>query len=138
MIDPLDAAKNFRALARDGASGEWGFYEAVDYTPSRVPDGRRCVIVYSYMAHHQGMTLAALANCLLNHVLQRRFQELPLIRSTELLLQEKVPVSVLHFQPQADEATPAPPLNEFPAGAGQPQDHDRFDRGPAYAPVVER
>jgi len=111
MIDPRAAAKNFRSLADDGASGELGYYEAVDYTPTRVPDGRRCVVVYAYMAHHHGMTLAALANCLLNHVLQRRFQNLPLLRSTELLLQEKVPVSVLHFQPQADEATPAPPVH---------------------------
>src|SRR4029077_10722618 len=90
----------------------WGFYDAIDYTPSRVPDGERRVVVYNYMAHHHGMTLAALANCLLDHRLQRRFQEQPLIRSTELLLQEKVPVSVLEFQPQSDEVTSPPPVIE--------------------------
>jgi cyclic beta-1,2-glucan synthetase len=114
MLEPALAAENFRALAADGAWGEWGFYDAVDYTPSRVPPGERRVVVYNYMAHHHGMTLAALANCLLDHRLQRRFQEQPLIRSAELLLQEKVPVSVLEFQPQSDETATPPPLTETP------------------------
>ena len=112
MLDPLAAANNFRALAADGAVGEWGYYDAVDYTPDRVPEGERRIVVYNYMAHHHGMTLAALANCLLDHRIQRRFQEQPLIRSAELLLQEKVPVAVLEFQPQTDEATTAPRLTE--------------------------
>ncbi|HEY2250686.1 MAG TPA: cyclic beta 1-2 glucan synthetase, partial [Planctomycetaceae bacterium] len=112
MLDPVAATDNLRALAADGAAGEWGYYDAVDYTPDRVPPGERRIVVYNYMAHHHGMTLAALANCLLDHQVQRRFQAQPLIRSVELLLQEKVPVAVLEFQPQSDEVTVAPPVVE--------------------------
>ena len=33
MVDPTAAAANFRRLAREGAAGRFGFYEALDYTP---------------------------------------------------------------------------------------------------------
>ena len=59
---PAEAVANFRVLANEGAEGPWGFYDAVDYTPDRVPDGERRVVVFSYMTHHQGMTMVALAN----------------------------------------------------------------------------
>ena len=113
-VDPSAGAANFRELIAEGAGGEWGLYDALDYTPSRVPEGERRVVVYCYMAHHHGMTLTALANCLLDHRMQRRFQGLPLIRATELLLQERVPVAVLEFQPQTDEAASVPQLPESP------------------------
>ena len=102
------------ALIAEGADGEWGFYDAVDYTPGRVPPGERRIVVYCYMAHHHGMTMVALANCLLDHCMQRRFQGQPLIRATELLLQERVPQGVLQFQPPAGEAATVPALPETP------------------------
>ena len=52
------------AWRRGGAEGPYGFYEAIDYTPERVPKGKRSVVVRSYMAHHQGMSLVALNNTL--------------------------------------------------------------------------
>ncbi|HVT38278.1 MAG TPA: glucoamylase family protein, partial [Gemmatimonadaceae bacterium] len=64
MIDPAAAVRNFRALRNAGASGPYGFYEAIDYTPTRLPAGTPFGIVRSYMAHHQGMTLVAIANAL--------------------------------------------------------------------------
>ena len=41
---------------RLGARGRYGFYEALDFTPPRLPEGERVAIVRSFMAHHQGMT----------------------------------------------------------------------------------
>ncbi len=113
-VKPADAVANFRVLANEGAEGPWGFYDAVDYTPDRVPEGERRVVVYCYMTHHQGMTMVALANCLLDHRVQRRFQRQPLIRSTDLLLQERIPLAVLQFQPQDDSTAAIPPLPVLP------------------------
>jgi len=113
-VRPAEACANFQYLAKEGAEGPWGFYESVDYTPDRVPEGDRRVVVYSYMAHHQGMTLVALANALFDHCVQRRFQRQPLIRSTDLLLQERIPLAVLEFQPQDDSAATVPPMLALP------------------------
>jgi cyclic beta-1,2-glucan synthetase len=94
MVDPRAAAENFRALAKAGALGALGYYEAIDYTRSRLPEGVRGVVVHEYMAHHQGMTLVALANVLTGWKMRRRFHAEPLVQSAELLLQERTPRSV--------------------------------------------
>ena len=64
MVDPNAAAENYLRLAEAGGCGKFGFYEALDYTPSRLPEGERVAVVRTYMAHHQGMTLAAIDNAL--------------------------------------------------------------------------
>jgi cyclic beta-1,2-glucan synthetase len=91
MIDPEAACANLRALARDGMLESYGFYEAVDYTPARLPPGKTRVVVRSYMAHHQGMAFLSLAHLLLDRPMQRRFDSEPAFRATDLLLQERVP-----------------------------------------------
>ncbi|MGB5457930.1 MAG: glucoamylase family protein [Gammaproteobacteria bacterium] len=88
---PLAACRNLQSLAGNGFLGDYGFYEAVDYTPSRVPRGKHHAIVPVFMAHHQGMSLLAFEHALLNRPMQRRFMSDPLARATELLLQERVP-----------------------------------------------
>ena len=64
MVDPEAAAQNFSRLLLAGGLGHFGWYEALDYTPSRVPEGAKVAIVRAYMAHHQGMTLLAIADAL--------------------------------------------------------------------------
>ena len=91
MVVPEQACVNLQRLAATGAEGKYGFYEAIDYTPSRVPRGQSNVIVRSHMAHHQGMSLLALAHVLLDRPMQRRFESVPIFQATTLLLQEKVP-----------------------------------------------
>ncbi|MFW2372897.1 MAG: glucoamylase family protein, partial [Gammaproteobacteria bacterium] len=66
MVMPREACRNLQALAVDGFLGVYGFYESVDYTPSRVPRGKNHAIVRSFMAHHQGMSLLAFEHVLLN------------------------------------------------------------------------
>lgn len=85
------AISNLHALAEEGAEGTWGFYDAVDYTRERLPADRRSLIVRCYMAHHEGMSLLALANLLHGGSVRRRFHAHPLGRAGELLLQERVP-----------------------------------------------
>ncbi|HMI93958.1 MAG TPA: glucoamylase family protein, partial [Polyangiales bacterium] len=85
------AVPNLRALAQAGALGELGFYEAIDYTKTRVPPGRDGVVVKAYFAHHQGMSLVALDNALHGAPMARRFHRDPRMQATELLLEERVP-----------------------------------------------
>jgi cellobiose phosphorylase len=104
MVRPDTAAENLRALEREKLEGAYGFYEAIDYTPSRRPPDRKGVVVKSYMAHHQGMTLVAMCNALLGAPMQRRFHSDPRIRATDLLLEERIPIGAPVREPSAGRA----------------------------------
>src|SRR5258708_29973604 len=91
MVAPREACENLERLATEGRAGAYGFYEAVDYTLSRLPPAQTSVTIRSFMAHHQGMSLLALAYLLLDRPMQRRFLSYPVFKATELLLQERVP-----------------------------------------------
>ncbi len=104
MVAPRAACANLQTMEAAGFTGEFGFYEAIDYTRSRLPREHTHAVVQSYMAHHQGMSLLALAYRLLNRPMQRRFLSDPQFQATELLLQERVP-QVASFYPHATEAT---------------------------------
>jgi cyclic beta-1,2-glucan synthetase len=103
MIDPRSAAQNFARLSEAGASGRYGFYEALDYTSTRVPEDKLVAVVRAYMAHHQGMSLVALANVLHDGVMRTRFHAEPSMQATELLLQERTPRNVLVARPRVEE-----------------------------------
>ena len=103
MVDPVAAARNFRALVRAGAKGDYGFYESIDYTRSRLPEGASRAIVEAYMAHHEGMTLVSLANVVSGFHMRRRFHSEPIVQATELLLQERTPRNVGVARPRAEE-----------------------------------
>jgi cyclic beta-1,2-glucan synthetase len=91
MVDPALACGNFARLAQMGASGRFGFYEALDFTPSRLPQDAGFAIVRCFMAHHQGMTIVSIANALHRGEMRERFHREPMIQACELLLQERVP-----------------------------------------------
>ncbi|WPL18162.1 Cellobiose phosphorylase [Thiorhodovibrio winogradskyi] len=97
MVAPEAACQNLQRLAASGLAGPFGFYEAIDYTPSRLPRGQASAVVRSFMAHHQGMTLLSLAHLLLNRPMQRRFAAVPSFQATELLLQERVPKTTAFY-----------------------------------------
>ncbi len=102
-VDTPAAVSNLRRLEQQGLLALWGFYEAVDYTPSRLPEGRDSVPVRCFMAHHQGMSFLSLANLLNQEGIRRRFRSHPLMKAAELLLQEGVPVSAPMMMPHTDE-----------------------------------
>jgi cyclic beta-1,2-glucan synthetase len=91
MVAPEEACLNLQRLAEEGLEGKYGFYEAIDYTPSRLPRGQSSVVVRSFMAHHQGMSFLSLAYLLLDRPMQKRFESDPMFQATALLLQERVP-----------------------------------------------
>jgi len=89
-VDPPEALQNLRRMTELGWFGACGFYEAVDFTSSRRKSWRqRCQIVRAWMAHHQGMSLLAVANFLCDNVMQRWFHNERRVQATELLLHEK-------------------------------------------------
>ena len=88
---PKAALDNLERLRKLGALGVYGFHDAVDFTPTRVPEGKTCAVVRNYMAHHHGMSIAAVANVVFNGALRERFHADPVIEAAELLLQEKAP-----------------------------------------------
>ncbi|MFN7027215.1 MAG: GH36-type glycosyl hydrolase domain-containing protein, partial [Pseudorhizobium sp.] len=94
QYDPLAAIENLGRLEALGAMGRYGFHDAVDFTPTRVPAGSRCAVVYNYYAHHHGMSIAAVANVVFNGYLRELFHADPVIEAAELLLQEKAPRDV--------------------------------------------
>ena len=91
MVAPEEACENLQRLVKEGMEGRYGFYEAIDYTPSRLPRGQSSVVVRSFMAHHQGMSFLSLAYLLLDRPMQKRFEADPMFQATTLLLQERVP-----------------------------------------------
>lgn len=103
MVDPRRALGNYIRLAEMGAHGRYGFYEALDFTRSRLPEDRSFAIVRSFMAHHQGMTIVAIANTLHDARMRSRFHREPMIQASELLLQERMPRGVAVAHPRAEE-----------------------------------
>ncbi|MEI7993910.1 MAG: glucoamylase family protein, partial [Methylococcaceae bacterium] len=94
MYFPHAAVQNFGRLKKEGALGCFGFYEALDFTPLRLAEGQRVAVVRCYMAHHQGMSLVAIANAVHDGAMRHRFHKIPLIEAADLLLQERIPRDV--------------------------------------------
>jgi cyclic beta-1,2-glucan synthetase len=97
MVSPEKAYQNLLVLQEKGFEGKYGFYEAVDYTPSRLPRGQDNVVVQTYMAHHLGMSFLSMAYLLLNKPMQKRFEAEPQFQATLLLLQERIPKASSFF-----------------------------------------
>jgi len=98
-IDTPAALQNLNKMQRMRAIGAYGFYEALDFNPSRCRSRfRRCELVRCWMAHHQGMSLLSMANFLRGKAVQRWFHSHPRVQATELLLQEKPAASLPRAQ----------------------------------------
>ncbi len=107
MVDPEEAAENFRYLEREGLAGAYGFYEAIDYTRRKPDDGEshRGMVVPAFLAHHQGMTWVALANTVLDAPMVQRLHADTRVQATALLLQERAPRHAPIMQPRPAEET---------------------------------
>ena len=121
LVDAGAATENLRSLEASGLDGPMGLYEAIDYTRQTKRHGELGVVIYAYMAHHQGMSLLALDNVLHGRIMQRRFHADLRIRAIETLLFERIPMTRL---PLAEKEQTFPPVRT--AGAEEPA-----ERGPA-------
>ena len=115
QFQPAASVANLVRLQKMGAQGKYGFYDAVDFTPARLPENESNVIVRNFMAHHHGMSITAISNVVHQGRLRERFHSDPVIEAAELLLQERAPravprkISRLDSEPirgRADLSTP--------------------------------
>jgi len=102
MVAPEEACLNLERLSAEGIETRYGFYEAIDYTPSRLPRGQSSAVIRSFMAHHQGMSFLSLACLLLDGRMQKRFESAPEFQATMLLLQERVPKATTFYSHTAE------------------------------------
>jgi cyclic beta-1,2-glucan synthetase len=125
LVAPSEATNNLIEMAARGWWSQWGFYEAIDFTPAHLPPGETVGVVREYMAHHQGMSLAAFGECLNGAPLQRRFAADPELAAALLLLQERMPrdATLVEATPPAldaraeEDAAPAPQRSYSQANA---------------------
>ncbi len=118
MVAPEKACENLELLNKKGLEGRFGLYEAIDYTPSRLQRGQSSAIVYSFMAHHHGMSLLSLGYLLLDKPMQKLFEAEPQFKATLLLLQERIPRATTFFAHTTDIAD----INYVASGTGN-KDH---------------
>jgi len=102
-LRPQRVIRNIEHLTSYGMIGKYGFYEAIDFTAARLPIGEKFCIVRSYMVHHQGMIMLAMANYFKDNIMVRRFHEDPRIQIVDLLLQEMVPGDVPYEFPLSED-----------------------------------
>ncbi|MDB5894894.1 MAG: carbohydrate-binding protein, partial [Rhodoferax sp.] len=124
QIAPHRATLNFDRLEAMAPRARYGFIEALDFTRARQTSGTRFTGVDTFMAHHQGMSIVALANVLLDGPAQRWGMANPSIEAVASLLHERAPREVSQLYEPSD----APPalalqrrapglLREVPPGA---------------------
>ncbi|MEN6609147.1 MAG: glucoamylase family protein, partial [Bryobacteraceae bacterium] len=116
MVAPEEACLNLQRLTAEGFEGKFGLYEAIDYTPSRLPRGQSSAVVRAFLVHHEGMSLLSLAYLLLDRPMQKRFESDPLFQATTLLLQERVPKATASYSQTAESSG----LRESPEAAETP------------------
>ncbi|MGZ3489098.1 MAG: glucoamylase family protein, partial [Isosphaeraceae bacterium] len=112
MVTPEEACLNLQRLAAEGLDGKYGLYEAIDYTPSRLPRGQSSAVVRSFMAHHESMSFLSLAYVLLDRPMQKRFESDPQFQATTLLLQERVPKETAFYSHTAEVSEAHAALHE--------------------------
>ena len=108
-VEPAAAMKNLRRLAipdGSGLLGDYGYYEAIDYSRRTELDGAAGIIIHCYMVHHQGMSLLAYDNALHENAMRRRFHSDPRVRATEPLLHEHIPEQILPTTGEGHEERP--------------------------------
>ncbi len=99
MVSPVDSCKNMEHLVEEGFEGEYGFYEAIDYTSSRLPRGKNHTVIKSFMSHHLGMSFLSLSHLLHKQPMQKRFSAEVQFQAALLLLQERIPRVSTFYSP---------------------------------------
>jgi len=110
QVNPQAALHNLRRMEKMGMFGKYGFFEAVDFTPERVPYGSDFGVVQSYMAHHLGMSLLAVDNVLNDNIMQKRFHANVNVKAAEELLEERIPTRVIITKDNKEEVLPLEPI----------------------------
>lgn len=106
-----------KRLKERGIYGRYGFYEAVDLTPSRVGGG--FAVIRCYMAHHIGMSMISAANRLYGDIFVKRFFRDERIAASRLLLELKIPTDAKKY---VRSKIDPPPISLRPEANDTPRD----------------
>ena len=102
--EPIEVLKNLKQLEKLGMYNKYGFYESIDYTPTRLRKNETKAIVKTYMAHHQGLILLSINNLMNNNIVQKRFVQNPEIEAVNILLQERMPENIIITKEEKEKA----------------------------------
>ena len=83
QFKPREAVANLAEIEAIGGRGRYGYYDAIDFTPSRVPTGANHAVVRNYMAHHTGMSIVAVANVVFEGRMRDRFHSDAVIEAAD-------------------------------------------------------
>lgn len=90
MIDPAASFKNLKRLDnKEMMRGPYGFFEAIDYSREYEPDGKKGIVIHTYMAHHLGMSITSFCNALYQGYIQELFHAHPRVKGLETILYER-------------------------------------------------
>ncbi|MCL2081069.1 MAG: hypothetical protein FWH16_03100 [Oscillospiraceae bacterium] len=110
-VSPKKAIYNLKRLESLGLVGRYGFCEAADFTPARVPAKHDFMPVKCYMSHHLGMCLLSIDNLLNDNIMVSRFMSDPEMSAYSELLEEKVPTNGVTMKPRGQEIPEKPARN---------------------------
>ena len=98
-----DVISNLKTLEKHGMLDQYGFYESIDFTPSRLKYNQKYAVVKTYMAHHQGLILLSINNLINDNILPKRFSANPQIEAVDILLQERMPRDIIITKEQKEK-----------------------------------
>ncbi|MEP7099702.1 MAG: glucoamylase family protein, partial [Burkholderiales bacterium] len=106
QVTPHLSVANFARMEQLTPRARYGFIEALDFSPGRQNDTGGFTRVDTFMAHHQGMSIVAIANVLLDGTPRRWGMSNAHIEAVGSLLHERAPreVSVLLAPPPGPSA----------------------------------
>ena len=137
MVAPAAASKNFARLTASGREGPSVGTRRSTTRLRACPKARSYVVVHSYMAHHQAMTIIGIADVIHDGRIRQRFHAEPMVQATELLLQERMPRDVSVARPPPELKTGAVVLYQSVAADPAPL-HDCAHPHPAHPSDVQR
>ena len=83
MVAPEEAYENLKDNEQEGFEGRYGFYEAIDYTPSRLPRGQsQCSCTIFHGASPGNELFYHWLTCFYDKPMQKRFEAEPQFQAT--------------------------------------------------------
>lgn len=130
MVDPKVSIQNLKRIEKSGGLGLLGFYDAIDYTPSHMLTDEPFKTVKIYMVHHHGMSLIALENFLNDWTINNNFHADSSIKSSELILQERIPKGVPIKEPHPIDAELEPRVKKSTSNIAEHSGINELDMSP--------
>ncbi len=108
-----EGIRNLKEIEKFDMRGKYGFYDSLDFTKERLDSENKEQPVKTFMAHHQGLILNSINNVLNNNILAKRFMKNPEIKAIEILLNERMPETVVLSKERTNKTIKGKYINKF-------------------------